>query len=375
MRKEKPEYLKLYEQLRAEITEGIRPYGSRLPSRRQLSQESGRSAVTVEHSLDLLCQEGYAEPRARSGFYGSYRAADVFSPAVPQTPGQHAGGTGSARTERPSAVPLPGGSEEEGITFYLLARAVRRVLAEQGETLLQRSEGRGIRPLREALAAYLGRNRGMRVTPDQIVVGAGAEYLYGLVVELLGDHRRFALEDPSYEKIEAVYRAKGVECEMLPLGPDGILSSALTASDAGVLHISPFRSFPSGVTASASKRGEYVRWAGSGDRYIVEDDFESEFSLLRKPEDTVFSLSREGRVIYLNTFSRTISPALRVGYMVLPEQLAARFRMTLGFYSCTVPVLEQYVLTYLLESGEFERHVNRIRRRNRRMTETAGEQQ
>ena len=218
--------------------------------------------------------------------------------------------------------------------------------------------------LRQALSRYLARNRGIQAGEEQIVIGSGAEYLYGLAVEMLGRDKTYAIESPSYEKIEQVYRAKGVACDLLPLTHDGIESGALKKTRASVLHITPYRSFPSGVTASASKRREYVRWAAQGDRYIVEDDFESEFSLLRKPEETVFA--RTDNVIYLNTFSRTVSPSLRVGYMVLPPRLVSRFEQRVGFYSCTVPAFEQYVLASLIENGDFERHINRIRRKKRR---------
>ena len=154
--------------------------------------------------------------------------------------------------------------------------------------------------------------------------------------------------------------------DRLSLGHDGIRSAALRATRATVLHITPFRSFPTGVTASASKRGEYLRWAAEGDRYIVEDDFESEFSLLRKPEETVFSQAARGNVIYLNTFTRTVSPSLRVGYMVLPKGMVRRFEARVGFYSCAVPAFEQYLLADLIRSGDFERHINRVRRQKRR---------
>ena len=133
-----------------------------------------------------------------------------------------------------------------------------------------------------------------------------------------------------------------------------------------MLHITPFRSFPTGVTASASKRVEYLRWADEGDRYIVEDDFESEFSLLRKPEETVFARATRDNVIYLNTFTRTVSPSLRVGYMVLPKGLVERFEQRVGFYSCAVPVFEQVLLADLIASGDYERHINRVRRQKRR---------
>ena len=197
------------------------------------------------------------------------------------------------------------------------------------------------------------------------MVGSGAEYLYGLLVQFLGRDRLYAIEDPSYEKILSVYQSNGAKCELLKLGNDGILSSELRRSQASVLHITPYRSFPSGVTAGASKRNEYIRWAQSRDGIIIEDDFESEFTISTKHADTVFSLEPERSVIYINTFSKTIAPSVRIGYMVLPECMVSEFMEKLSFYSCTVPVFEQYVLAELIANGDFERNINRVRRRRR----------
>ena len=356
MKKNKPAYLTLYESLRDEIVSGIRPFGSRLPSRRVLARDHAVSAVTAEHSIELLCEEGYAEPRPRSGCYVIYREADGFTqPSVHQ------------EQRITPAAPAPG---RNTFPFPTLARTMRRVLTEYGEKIMIRPPSTGCVELREALRSYLARNRGIRVHAGQIVIGAGAEYLYGLVVELLGSGRVYGVEVPSYQKIEQVYRSRGVRVDYCPLGRDGILSEALHTTEASVLHITPFRSFPSGVTATASKRREYLRWAAEPDRYIVEDDYESEFSLLRKPEETLFAGSSRQNVIYLNTFSRTVSPAFRAGYMVLPEALMAVFEQRVGFYSCTVPAFEQYVLAELISGGEFERHINRIRRRERKESES-----
>ena len=352
MRDSKPAYLALYESLREEILAGIRPCGSRLPSRRSLARDRGISEITVDHGIELLCEEGYAEARPRSGIYVTYRFSLPVSsprpvpPALPES---------ALRTENRESFPFP-----------TLARVMRRVITDYAEALLVKPPNTGCDALREALSAYLARNRGIRAGKDQIVIGAGAEYLYGLVVEMLGRDRIWGLESPSYEKIERVYRSRGVVCDLLPLGKDGIVSEALQGTQASVLHITPFRSFPTGITASASKRQEYLRWVSAPDRYIVEDDYESEFSLLRKPEETVFAATRLQNVIYLNTFSRTISPSMRVGYMVLPEKMVPLFREKVGFYSCSVPAFEQYVLAELLKNGEFERHINRVRRRERR---------
>lgn len=355
MKNKKPAYLLLYETLRQEIVNGDRKTGDRLPSRRQLCRDRGVSAVTVDHSYDLLCQEGYIQSRARSGYYVSYRIGEGFArPAESEAP-----------LPRPHAPQLP----QYAFPLSVLARTMRRVITDSGEALLEKAPNAGSEVLRQALSRYLARNRGIHVSAAQIVIGAGAEYLYGMVVEMLDRRRVYGIEQPSYEKIEQVYRSKGVVCDLLPLGNDGIQTQALRATEASVLHITPYRSFPSGVTASASKRREYLRWAAQQDRIIVEDDFESEFSLLSKPEETVFSLSDRQNVIYLNTFSRTISPSLRAGYMVLPPRLLPLYNERVGFYSCAVPVFEQYVLAALLNDGDFERHINRIRREKRRQTE------
>ncbi|MCR5825539.1 MAG: PLP-dependent aminotransferase family protein [Oscillospiraceae bacterium] len=342
-------YLQLYRRLREDIVSGAYPHGARLPSKRQLAADNGVSIVTVEHAYAILCDEGYLEPRERSGYYVVYRAGDCF-PGTPVIPRRSA----ALRTA------------ETAFPFSVLARTMRRVLTDYGESLLVKSPNNGCAELREAIADYLARARGIRVRPAQIVIGSGAEYLYGLIVQLLGRGRVYGVENPSYEKIRRVYQANGVECDLLRLGADGVRTDELARTRATVLHVTPFHSFPSGVTASAGKRAEYIRWAAERGGCIVEDDFDSEFTLSSKAEDTVFSLEPERSVIYVNTFSKTVAPSIRVGYMVLPGTLTEAFERSVGFYSCTVPLYEQYVLAELLRGGDFERHLNRVRRKLRR---------
>ncbi len=353
--KRKPLYLTLYEKLREEITAGVYPYGTRLPSKRQLAASTGASLVTVEHALELLADEGYIEARARSGNYVSYTEGRVFDAPV---------GAAAPLSPAPAADP-------EAFSFSLMAKTMRRVLADRGEAILVKSPNEGLPELRNAICRYLARSRGVHVEPEQIWIGSGAEYLYALLVAALGRERVYAIESPSYEKIEAVYRAVGVPLRLLPLGPHGVDSAALTATDADILHITPYRSFPSGVTATASKRAEYLRWAAGG-RMLIEDDAESELSLASKPEETLFARAENGNVIYLNTFSRSVAPALRMGYAVLPGTLLPRFRERVGFFSCTVPTFEQMVLAALLDNGDFERQLNRRRRRMKKALDNNG---
>ncbi len=344
-----PAYLQLYRQVREDIIHQIYPYRSKLPSKRLLAEELGVSTVTVEHAYALLCEEGYIETRERSGYVVMFRKTDGFAASVEQP-----------------REPAERSLEHPDFPLSVLSKTMRRVLSERGEQLLEKSPNRGLAELRQAICRYLARNRGMQVEAEQIVIGSGTEYLYGLIADLLGRHRRYAIEAPSYNKIEQVYRATELVYDSLPLTGSGIDSKALSETKADVLHTTPYRSYPSGVTATASKRHEYIRWAERADRYIIEDDFESEFSVSAKPTETLFVLSQRDNVIYLNTFSKTISPSLRVGYMVLPKHLVEPFAQKLGFYSCTVPTFMQYVLTELIQNGDFERHINRVRRKIRK---------
>jgi GntR family transcriptional regulator/MocR family aminotransferase len=348
-----PAYLQLYRQLREEIRRQVYPFGTRLPSKRTLAQEIGISTITVEHTYALLCDEGYAQARQRSGYYVTFQTEDGF-----------VGG----QTDPASVMVMPHRQDDgkERFPLSVLTKTMRRVISDLGDGLLEKSPNAGFPQLREAIRQYLLRSRGIEAQLDQIIIGSGSEYLYGLIVELLGRDRIYGIESPSYNKIRQVYEAADVRYELLPLGCDGIDSRALAASEADVLHITPYRSFPSGVTATPSKRHEYLRWAMGVGRYIVEDDFESEFSISGTPWETVFSHSDRDNVIYMNTFSKTVSPSLRVGYMVLPRHLVPEFQKRLGFYSCTVPTFEQFVLAAILSEGDFERHINRIRRQKRR---------
>jgi GntR family transcriptional regulator/MocR family aminotransferase len=347
----RPVYLQLYQMIKDDILAGNYPYGTKLPSKRALADETEISTITVEHAYELLCEEGYVESKERSGFIVIFKESDGFA----------------ASGALPALLPLRQADHSPpGFPLSVLSKTMRKVLTEYGDLLLEKSPNSGCDVLRTAIQRYLARNRDIHVESKQIVIGAGSEYLYGLIVELLGRSRIYAIETPSYKKIEQVYRAAEISYETLPLSSSGIDSSALADTNADVLHTTPYRSYPSGVTATASKRYEYIRWTEIGDRYIIEDDFESEFSVSTKPTETLFALSRTDHVIYLNTFSKTISPSLRIGYMVLPKHLLTSFQTNLGFYSCTVPTFMQYVLAELINNGDFERHINRVRRNKRK---------
>lgn len=343
-------YLKVYQKIKEDIINGLYKRNSKIPSKRVLAEKMDVSLITVETAYDVLQSEGYIDAKERSGYYVIYSTQDAFF-----------------YPEKSDFQPLKEcNNDNESFPFSVLAKNVRKILSDYGKILLQKPSSSGILPLKQAIKSYLWRNKQIRANEEQIIIGSGTEYLYGMITELLGNDKVYAIENPSYEQIEKVYLAKKIKIEKLPLSTDGISSFYLNKSIAQILHVTPFRSYPTGVSASVSKKAEYLNWAKKRNGYVIEDDYESEFSLNLKNADTIFGNDKNGSVIYLNTFTKSVSPAIRVAYMVLPEKLTPLFYEKLGFYSCTVPTLEQYLIASILEDGSFERHVNKIRRKRRK---------
>lgn len=347
-----PAYLQLYHYLVQDIVSGSYPLGTKLPSKRTIAEETGVSLITVEHALNLLNDEGYIETRQRSGYYVIYRETDFQVVSQP-------------RQKDTQEVRLPKQQVSE-FPFGVLAKTMRKVLLDCGEEILVKSPNHGCERLRSEICAYLARSRGIQIRQRQVIIGSGAEYLYGMIAQFFGAGCVFGLEDPSYEKIRKVYEAMGITCDPLTLSKDGILSGELARTKASVLHVTPFHSYPSGITIGITRKKEYLYWAKQRNAVIVEDNYDSELTVSSKPESPLFSIADGVRVIYLNTFSQTIAPSVRIGYMVLPEKMVDAFEEKLGFYSCPVPLFEQYVIAELLRSGDYERHINRVRRKRRR---------
>lgn len=286
-----------------------------------------------------------------------------------------------------------GATAPEGVFPYAAwARTLRRVLADESErTVLEASRPQGSPRLRAAIAAHLRGFRGMEVHPDQIVIGSGAQSLYGLLVQLLGRDLVYGVEDPGYPRLTRIYESNDVTVRPIALDGEGPALESLARAGVDVLHCTPSHQFPTGITVPVSRRRSLLEWAQGGvaapkdgaaageargrsvkassarPRYLIEDDFDCEFRMAGRPVPPLAALDGAGRVVYANTFSKTLGGAFRIGYMVLPEALAERFRDRLGFYACTVGALEQLTLARFMESGDYERHVNRQRTRYRRL--------
>ena len=362
-------YRFLYHAIRRDILAKKLLPGERLPSKRALAEHLGLSLSTVGSAYAALLDEGYLEVKARSGFFVSALAIPENGSVTPATTAdfQSADATSAPATaETESAVPHASlGDLSADFPFTPFSHIVRDVLLRFPNELLARPENQGVLHFRAAISAYLLRYRGMQADPAQIVIGSGTEYLYGLVAQLLPRAALYGIEAQSYEKIRLVYSAYARPYELLPLDAYGVSAEGLAASRAALLHVTPYQSFPSGVTANAAKRFEYLRWAKERGAFLVEDDYASEFSLQKKPLETIYAMDSNDSVIYLNTFTKTLAPSMRVAYMVLPKRLLESYRERLGFYACTVPALDQYVLAEYMNRGYLERRLNQIRRKLR----------
>lgn len=420
----------LYRCIRHDIAHGNILPDEKLPSKRALARNLGVSVITVEAAYAQLIAEGYVRAEERRGYFacelspvarggrqggarngGNARTGGVSGGAAGQrgfasegATGRHAASPDSDAAQSPAAsparrlaslrfpahtlgdspfsdsagdpmtfVPSSGAAATALFPYQTWARVMRRTLTEESSaTLAEAALAAGSPRLRQAIASYLREYRGMEVPAERIVIAAGSQTLYQLIVQLLGRERTFATECPGYPLLGRIYCAQNVHCASIPLSAGGIDIAALRESGASVAHVMPAHQFPTGIVMSAACRRDLLNWsrtdearafsaAGPRGRFIVEDDYDAEFRMSGRPIAPLASVDVAGRVIYLNSFTKSLGAAFRIAYMALPEDLAAQFELKLGFYSNTVSPLEQLALARFIEQGHYERHVNRLR--------------
>ena len=347
-----PLYESIYRQLRQEIGAGQRKTGEKLPSKRALAAQLGVSINTVEGAYRQLESEGFIEARDRSGFY--------VLPLAYLAPGRD---PEPSRRETP-ASPAPevdfavGAVDERMFPMTVWQRMLRTALGSPG--ILVRSEPQGDPGLREEIARYLARARGVRCAPEQLVIGTGTDALLRALGGISPESCTFVVENPAYHRADAHFRRMGHRVFPAQMDSKGVVVEPLEALDNAIVYTAPSHQYPLGFAMPMGRRTELLAWCARGRfRYVIEDDYDSEFRYDARPLPSLQSIDRADRVIYLGTMSGVISPALRIGYMVLPPALLARLRE--DPVSCGVPTLEQYALREFMRQGYFEKHVNRMR--------------
>lgn len=361
-------YEYIYQQIRDDIVAGRIAAGEHLPSKRAFASHLGISVITIENAYSQLLAEGYICSKPRRGYYAC---------ELPEAPVLASAETELDRDSAPAGLNAhdADGQPEQFAALSpsaleaarLWQSALRATLTTEDEReIFSPAPAQGTARLRRAIAHHLRGTRGMNVNPDNIVIGAGAQLLDTMLVQLLGADKVYAVEDPGYLRLTRIYQAMGCKVRHIPLDGEGVNLGELLDAGADVLHLMPSHQYPTGLVTSIARRYALLSWAAEQPgRYLIEDDFDCEFRLAGKPIPALASIDAAQSVIYTNTFSKSLSSALRLAYMVLPDELMDRFRSELGFYASSVSSVDQVALARLLESGDYERHVNRVRVRAR----------
>ena len=355
-----PLYEQIYSHLTEQIVSGKLPLGSKMPGRRSLASALGVSVSTVDAAYQMMAAEGYLESRPRSGYYVQ-DSAGLFSGIAEESEALDA----SAPTETPVAwkYDLSTSSVDVSLFPFRTWGRIQKELLYGNPELLQPGDRQGEPALRRVLAEYLAAYRGVHCRPEQIVIGAGTEYLTALLPQLTGGHVA-AVENPGYRRTRLILENNGMPCRMIGVDQNGLSVTELEQTDADFCYVTPSHQFPTGVTMPVSRRAELLRWAaGAPNRYILEDDYDSEFRFDMRPLPSLQGMAGpDGSVIYLTTFSKSLAPGIRIACMVLPLRLLARYRALYGGYSGTVGRFEQHTLCRFIEEGHFARHLARLRK-------------
>ena len=370
-----PLYRQIYTYIRDEIRSGNLEAGERLPSTRMLAASLHVARTTTEYAYSQLLSEGYIRAREKSGYYvneienlselhfGQNREDLSAWEGDPVAPLTRVGRAAEARDRESGMIDFSlRHTEMSAFPYSTWKRIMREVMVDANSEMFSHSEPGGDRALRVTIAHYLHFSRGVRCTPDQVIVGAGNDYLLMLLRHILGEGRRVAMESPSYLRAAQIFDSFGYRLCPVRMDGDGMVPESVARSGADLVYAMPAHQFPVGCVMPVGRRAALLGWAMEKDgRYIIEDDYDSEFRYRGKPIPALQSLDHAGRVIYLGTFSKVIAPAIRISYMILPPALLARYREKCWFFSSTVSRIDQRILNEFMKDGYFERHLNRMR--------------
>ncbi len=354
---EKTLYEQIYEYLKNEIQRGAVRQGERLPSTRMMASRLEVSRTTVQLAYEQLVSEGYAENIPCRGYFvcqvGELYQLDTPVPEMP--------GPGRQEQRIYKYDFSPNGVDLKHFPYPVWRKLNREALQDDQKELLRLGDAQGEEGLRNAIGSYLHQARGVQVHPSRIVIGAGNDYLLMLLHSLLGGEHRIAMESPTYRHAYRVFQGLGCDCCTVSMDRHGMNVQELWESGADIAYVMPSHQFPLGTVMPIRRRQELLRWAAEPGRYILEDDYDSEFRYVGKPVPALQGIDGNRRVIYLGTFSKSIAPAIRISYLVLPPELWERYESIGRNFSCTVSRADQKILQHFMERGYFERHLNRMR--------------
>ena len=354
-----PLYEQIYEYIKNEIKSGRLKAMTRLPSTRTLAENLKVSRSTTQMAYEQLLSEGYIEAVPCKGYYVSkieelvdvgHNGSEVF--VLPVSGGK----------EEYLVDFSPRGIDLDSFPFNAWRKITKNTLVDDNKAMFAAGDAQGELSLREAIGEYLHTARGVKCHANQLIIGAGSEYLLMLLHQILGPGRVIAMENPTYKQAYRVFQSLG--CQVCPVDMDryGMDVNLLNKCSADLAYIMPSHQYPMGIVMPVKRRQELLLWAGQKKgRYLIEDDYDSEFRYKGKPIPALQGMDQADRVIYIGTFSKSIAPAIRVSYLVLPPQLLREYKQKAGFYASTVSRIDQNILHQFIVGGHYERHLNRMR--------------
>ena len=401
-----PFYQQLYKFIKDDILNGKLYPNEPLPSKRAFARQLSISVITVENAYNQLLSEGFIYSYPRKGFYvypvfsaNPDISLDDFQKYIPQNIyTSHSTKSGilksvnNNRTYNGYSVPkeyfadfVSNSTTSSSFPFSTWAKITRRVLSDEQDYLLKNSPSNGLPELRIAISDYLRSFRAINVSPDNIIICAGTESMFNILIQLLGRNKIYATEDPGYEKLALTLNANEVKNVKIPLDEYGVKVSEIKEQQVDIIHVTPSHHFPTGITMPIIRRQELLMWANEGSinnrnhsekeidslntgksRYIIEDDYDSEFRHSGHPIPSLLSIDRNEKVIYMNTFTKSLASTIRISYMILPDHLMEKYNQILSFYSCAVSTFEQLTLARFMSEGHYEKHINRMRTASRK---------
>ncbi len=359
-------YEQIYEYIRQEIREGKLLQGERLPSTRSLAEYLQVSRSTVDVAYEQLMSEGYIEARPYRGYFVC-KIEELFQLEEQKLSMGMGDGVSQGIQTQASAGFLydfsPTKIDMSCFPFGVWRRINKNVLSDDNARLFSQGNAQGDYGLRETIAKYLHASRGVNCSPEQIIVGAGNDYLLMLLEKILGKELPIAMENPTYKRAYHIFRSFSYPIITVDMDESGLRVDELRRTNAVLTYVMPSHQYPTGVVMPIGRRSELLKWANEREeRYLIEDDYDSEFRYKGKPIPSLQSSDKNGKVIYMGTFSKAIAPAIRVSYMVLPVQLVERYQERCYFYSTTVSRIDQKILDEFIRGGYFERHLNKMRK-------------
>lgn len=356
-------YEQIYEHIKQEIKEGRLLAEERLPSTRSLAEYLQVARSTVDYAYGQLLSEGYIESRPYKGYFVC-PVEDLFRLEESKRQQMIVEVKKSELTEDIFRYDFsPNGIDMSGFPFGVWKRITKNILTDGNSELFAQGEAQGDADLRLTISRYLHSSRGVNCTPEQIIVGAGNDYLLMLLEKILGRHVRIAMENPTYKRAYKIFQSFAYHIVTVKMDESGMQVSQLEKENVTAAYVMPSHQFPAGTVMPIGRRAELLKWADkSPERYLIEDDYDSEFRYRGKPIPSLQASDKHGKVIYIGTFSKAIAPAIRVSYMVLPQTLLQKYRQDCSFYSCTVSRIDQRILNEFIRDGYFERHLNKMRK-------------